>query len=139
MYFLIDTVLESSVYLADISLLGSIYIIIAVCLEDLGVKASIKTVHKVSSLVLISILIAFWAAILTLQIRSEINTVTDFSKAGPNEELVWTKIEIAYYATCVYALIKVLAIAMWIISGQRKQKDQTWVGPSPGRWRETSC
>lgn len=132
-YFLIDTVLESSVYLADISLLGFIYIIIAACLEDLGVKASIKTALKVSSFVLISILIAFWAAILALQIKFEVNTVTSYSKADPDEELVWTKIEIAYYATFVYAMIKVLAFAMWIISGQRKRKDPTWVGPSPGQ------
>lgn len=133
MYFLIDIILESSVYLADISLLGFIYIIITSCLEDLGAKASIKTSLKVSSFVLISILIAFWAAILALQIRFEVNTVTSYSKADPDEELVWTKIKIAYYATFVFAMIKVLAFAIWIILGQRKRKGPTWVGSSPGK------
>lgn len=58
MYSLIHTILESSGYLADISLLGFIYIVTAACLRDLGVKASITTALKVSSFVLISILVA---------------------------------------------------------------------------------
>ncbi|MCJ1465049.1 hypothetical protein MMC07_003665 [Pseudocyphellaria aurata] len=127
-YFLIDTVLESSVYLADISLLGFIYTIIAACLDDVGVKASIKTALKVSSFVVISILVAFWAAILALQIKFEVNIVTDPSKADPDEILVWTRLKIAYYATFVFALMKVLASAMWIIVGQRKRKGPAWSG-----------
>ena len=131
MYFLIDTILESSVYLADISLLSFIYIIVAACLRDLGVKAPVKTALKISSFVLISSLIAFWAAILALQIIYNVNSVIDSSKIDSGEEFAWTKLEIAYYATFVFASIKLLAFAVWIISGQRKLKHPTWAGLSP--------
>ena len=131
MYLLIDTILESSVYLADISLLSFIYTVIAACLRDLGVKTPVKTALKISSFVLISSLIAFWSAILALQIIYHVNSVIDSSKIVPGEELVWTKIEIAYHATFVFASIKLFAFALWIISGQRKLRNPTWAGLSP--------
>lgn len=128
-YFLVDTILESSSYLAEISLLGFIFIVRAACLQDLGVKAAFKTAFKVSSLILISVLIAFWAAILALQIKYQVNSVIHPSKVDLNEAFVWTKLEITYYAIFVSASIELLASAMWIISGQRKQESPTWVGP----------
>lgn len=128
-YFLISTILGSSIYLADISLLGFIYIVIAACLQDLGVKTAIKTALKVSSLVLINILVAFWATILALQIKFEVNVVIHPSKVDLDEALVWTKLDITYSAIFALASIELLALAMWIISGQRKQENSTWVHP----------
>lgn len=137
-YLLIDTILESSVYLAGISLLGFIYIVIAACLRDLGAKAPVKTALKISSFVLISSMIAFWAAILALQIIFQVNLVINSNKLDPDDdELVWTKIDIAYTATFVFASIELLAFALWIISGQRKQQNPTWVGLSPCYSRKT--
>lgn len=141
-FFLISTILDSSIYLADISLLGFIYIVIAACLQDLGVKTAIKAALKVSSLVLINILIAFWATILALQIKFQVNEVqrgifvqgTNFlvinpSKVDLDEVLVWTKLDITYSAIFALASIEILALAMWIISGQRKEGNPTWVHP----------
>lgn len=140
-FFLISTILDSSIYLADISLLGFIYIVIAACLQDLGVKTAIKAALKVSSLVLINILIAFWATILALQIKFQVNEVqrgifvqgTNFlvinpSKVDLDEVLVWTKLDITYSAIFALASIEILALAMWIISGQRKEGNPTWIG-----------
>lgn len=138
-YFLIDIILESSVYLAEISLLGFIYIVIAACLQDLGVKTLVKTALRISASVLISCLIAFWAAVLALQIIYDVNLVTDSSKFDPDEGLVWTKIDIAYDATFVFASIKLLAFAVWIISGQRKLKNPTWASLSACYSKKTSC
>lgn len=128
-YFLISTILGSSIYLADISLLGFIYIVIAACLQDLGVKTAIKAALKVSSLVLITILIAFWATILALQIKFEVNEVIHPSKVEFDETLVWTKLDITYSAIFALASIELLALAMWIISGQRKQENSALVHP----------
>lgn len=60
-----------------------------------------------------------------MQIEFGVISVIDFSKADPGEEIVWTKIETIYYAAFVYASIKLLDFAMWIIFGQRKQENRT--------------
>lgn len=126
-YLLIDTILDSSVYLADTSLLGFIYIIIAACLQDLGVKVATKTALKVSFFAFINILIAFWATMLALQIRYQVNSVTNPGDFNPDDVFVWIKLEITYYSVFVCASIELLVLALWIISGQRRQENPTWV------------
>ncbi|MCJ1465116.1 hypothetical protein MMC07_003732 [Pseudocyphellaria aurata] len=127
-YFLISTILDSSVYLAEISLLGFIYIVIAACLHNLGVKASIKTILKISSSVIISILIAFWAAILALQIEYQVDSVIHPENVDIDRAYVWIKLEIAYYAVFAFASVELVALGVWIIFGHRKQDEPTWIG-----------
>lgn len=129
-YFLIFTILDNCVYLAEISLLGFVYIVIAALLHNLGVQASIKTVLKVSSFVMINILIAFWATILALQIEYQVDGVLNPEKFDIDRIRVWTKLAIAYYAVLAFASVKLLALGVWIISGQRKQDEPTSVSHS---------
>lgn len=133
MYWLVATILDSSNYLADISLLGFIYVVVAACLHDLRVTVAIKTALKVTSVVLTGILTAFWAAILALRIKYEVNEVTNPSEVRPDEELVWNKLEIMVYSIFVFASIELLTLAMWIVSRQRKQANPTWVGALTNR------
>ena len=133
MYLLIAIILDSSNYLADISLLGFIYIVVAVCLQDLRVKVAIKTALKVTSVVFTGILSAFWAAILALRIKYEFNEVIDPREVRPDEGFVGDKLEITFYSIFVIAPIELLILAMWIVSRQRKQANPIWVGALTNR------
>lgn len=133
MYFLIATILDSSSYLADISLLGFIYIVVAACLLDLGVKVAVKTAFKVTSFVLTGILITFWAAIMALRIKYNVNEVINPMEVRLDEEIVWNKLEITFYSIFIFASIELLTLAMWIVSRQRKQANPTWVGAISNR------
>lgn len=86
-----------------------------------------KTALKVSFFAVINILIAFWATVLALQIKDLVNSVTNPGDFDPDNVFVWIKLEITYYAIFVCASIELLVLALWIISGQRRQGNPTWV------------
>lgn len=130
-YFLIAGILYSSSYLADISLLGIVYLALASCLPGLGLKPAFQTVFKVSSLLIINILIAFWATLLALAIQYEVNDVIAPWKTGLDSGYqsrhVRQKLNVANDTVFLLASVEILVLAVWISHTARKNRNPSFV------------
>lgn len=118
-YFLIATILANSGFVAEISLLGFMYLLVAFCLQEPGAKAASKTTFKLTSLLIISILSAIFAAILALQIKIQVDISYDISIS--DDPLTIVKLQLAYYALLICASIEVLALTIRIFLRARKR------------------
>ncbi len=123
-YFVIRTILNISVYLAEISLLGFVYIIMFDCLQEAGIKAGLKTAFRITSYGIVNILIALEAIASVLRIKYEVNSVINPSNTDLlAQSMVWAKLDLGYYAVFLSVAFEILASAVWIYLQARKRED----------------
>ena len=127
-YLLIASILSGAGWVSEIALLGFIYILIATCLQEPGAKGAFKNTLKFTSLVIITILFALFAAIYALRIKFEVNQVINIDAINPDDPLVWHKVNIAYDAVIVCASLEILALAILIFLRARKGGNPILVG-----------
>lgn len=122
-YFLIDTILATSVYLAEIALLGFIQILLCNCFEGAGMSAKAKHAFVVTNWVIINIFIALWATITTFSIRLQYHLIADLSKVTESEISTLEKLRLAYSVIFLLVGIEIMILSFRIRSGAKQRND----------------
>lgn len=122
-YFLINTILATSGYLAQIALLGFVQILLCNCFEGAGMSAKAKHVFVVTNWIIINIFIALWATITAFSIRTQYRFISDLSDATFNEVITQYKLALAFFIIFLFVGVEIMALSFRILSGARQRND----------------
>lgn len=122
-YLLINAILSTSVYLAEIALLGFIQILLCNCFEGAGMSAKAKHAFVVTNWIIISILIALWATITTFQIRLQYYDIADVYKETYSEWRAANNLRLAYFVIFLLVGIEIMILSFRIRSGAKQRND----------------
>lgn len=122
-YLLINTILATSVHLAEIALLGFVQILLCNCFEGAGMSAKAKHAFVVTNWIIINIFIALWATITTFSIRNQYHLIADLSKASLNEITTREKLILAYSVIFLLVGIEITVLSFRILSGAKQRND----------------
>lgn len=122
-YLLINTILATSVHLAEIALLGFIQILLCNCFEGAGMSAKAKHAFVVTNWVIINIFIALWATITTFSIRNRYHLIADLSKVTYSEISTREKLTLAYSVIFLLVGIEIMILSFRIRSGSKQRND----------------
>lgn len=122
-YLLIDAILATSVYLAEIALLGFIQILLCNCFEGAGMSAKAKHAFVVTNWVIINIFIALWATITTFQIRLQYYDIADPFKETNGERKTRNNLTLAYFVVFLLVGIEIIILSFRIRSGAKQRND----------------
>lgn len=122
-YFLIDAILSTSFYLAEIALLGFIQILLCNCFEGAGMSAKAKHAFVVTNWVIINIFIALWATITTFRIRLEYYDTADPFKETDSEWRARNNLRLAYFVVFLLVGIEIMILSFRIRSGAKQRND----------------
>lgn len=123
-YLLINTILGTSVHLAEIALLGFVHILLCNCFEGAGMSAKAKHAFVVTNWIIINIFIALWATITTFSIRNQYNLIiADLSKVTFSEISTREKLTLAYSVIFLLVGIEIMILSFRIRSGAKQRND----------------
>lgn len=122
-YLLINTILATSVHLAEIALLGFVQVLLCNCFEGAGMSAKAKHVFVVTNWIIINIFIALWATITAFAIRYQYHLVADISKASSSEFITREKLTLAYSVIFLLVGIEIMILSFRIHSGAKQRND----------------
>lgn len=121
-YFLINAILATSRYLAEIALLGFIQILLCNCFEGAGMSAKAKHAFVVTNWVIINIFTALWATITSFSIKLQYNSIAD---SGVNSSEISTpdKLTLAYSVIFLLVGIEIMILSFRIRNGAKQRND----------------
>ena len=122
-YLLIETILATSVHLAEIALLGFVHILLCNCFEGAGMSAKAKQIFVVTNWVIISIFIVLWATITSFAVRYQYHLIADLSKVSSSEVITREKLTLAYSALFLLVGIEIMILSFRIRSGAKQRND----------------
>lgn len=122
-YFLINSILATSVYIAEIALLGFIQILLCNCFEGAGMSAKAKHIFVVTNWVIINIFIALFATIAATSIRLQFFSIANLSKVTPSEESIQKNVTLAYFVIFLLVGIEIMILSFRIRSGAKQRND----------------
>lgn len=122
-YFLINTILATSVHLAEIVLLGFVQILLCNCFEGAGMSAKAKQAFVVTNWVILNIFIALWATISAFAIRYQYQLIADLSKLSSSEVITREKLTLAYSVIFLLVGIEIMILSFRIRSGAKQRND----------------
>lgn len=122
-YTLINTILATSGYLAQIALLGFVQILLCNCFEGAGMSAKAKHVFVVTNWIIINVFIALWATITAFSIRIQYHSIADLSEATLNEVITPYKLALAFFIIFLLVGVEIMVLSFRILSGARQRND----------------
>lgn len=122
-YLLINAILSTSVYLAEIALLGFIQILLCNCFEGAGMSAKAKHAFVVTNWIIISIFIALWATTTTFRIRIQYYDIADIYKETDSEWRAGNNLGLAYFIIFLLVGIEIMILSFRIRSGAKQRND----------------
>lgn len=122
-YLLIETILATSVHLAEIALLGFVHILLCNCFEGAGMSAKAKHILVVTNWLIISIFIVLWATITSFTIMYQYHLIADPSKVSSTEVITREKLTLAYSVLFSVVGIEIMILSFRIRSGAKQRND----------------